>query len=114
MKAVRRVFPGECRFKRRSQGRRPRGGKWFDGTGRSRMERAIERDKVSFQFKTKIVEELGSWGLHWLQVPSFIKDGTVTRLDNAGVKVKIHDVLVRCGIAKKYSGEIVVIKLTSS
>jgi hypothetical protein len=41
MEAVRRVFPGECRIKRRSQGRRPRGGKWFNGTRRSGIERAV-------------------------------------------------------------------------
>ena len=78
MEAVRRVFPGECRFKRRSQGRRPRGRKWFDGTKRSGMERAIEQDHVSVRFKTKIIEELSSLWSCWLQVPSLIKYGVVT------------------------------------
>jgi hypothetical protein len=45
-----------------------------------------------------------------LEIPGFIKDSTVTRFYNAGVEVKVGNVLISHGIAQVNSCEVVVVE----
>ena len=44
-----------------------------------------------------------------MQIPGFVEDGVVTRLDNARVKVEIDNVLVSGCVPKEYTGEVMAI-----
>ncbi len=54
-----------------------------------------------------VILELSRWGAGGLKIPHLLKLCMMTTLDDAGVKVKVDDVVVRGSVAKEDALEVV-------
>jgi hypothetical protein len=67
--------------------------------------------RFGVRFQAKVIQELRSRGPRRLHVPSLVENSVVARLDDPRVKVKIQDILVRCGVSEEDASKVVPVEL---
>ncbi len=60
--------------------------------------------------EANVIQELCCGGAGLLKIPHLIKLCMMTMLDDAGVKIKVYDVVVRGSVAKEYALEVVMVQ----
>jgi hypothetical protein len=61
-----------------------------------------------------VIQELSRGGAGGLKIPRLIKLCMMTMLDDAGVKVKVDNVVVRGSVAKEYALEVVAVQFPTA
>ncbi len=70
--------------------------------------------KTGFSLEAKVIQELRHWQAGWLEIPCLIKNCMMAQFDDAQRGVKVHDILVCCGVPQKNAGEVMSIQLTAA
>jgi len=60
--------------------------------------------------EANVIQELCRGGAGVLKIPRLIKLCMMAMLDDAGVKIKVYDVVVRGSVAKEYALEVVTVQ----
>ncbi len=65
-------------------------------------------------FQAKVIQKLSGWWPVWLEVPSFIEEGVMAFFDNARIKMDVGYFVIRCGVPKEYTCEVVAVKFAAA